>query len=146
MCSDFSLNTPGISSESTTHTPNTDRSSHDVGSKQHLREKIKRHEKDSSWGSLRPASVSCDDTYSDNNGKEYCGFFCALPRAGVKRSPRDNSTFLCPFRANLGGGGTQRMGFLPAVNRCCTYRRSTQPGAGFIQSRNSIYKYECDLF
>ena len=28
-----------------------------------------RHKKDSSWGSLRPASVSCDDTSSDNNEK-----------------------------------------------------------------------------
>ena len=30
---------------------------------------FKRHKKDSSWGSLRPASVSCDDTSSDNNWK-----------------------------------------------------------------------------
>ena len=30
---------------------------------------FKRHKKDSSWGSSRPASVSCDDTSSDNNGK-----------------------------------------------------------------------------
>ena len=30
---------------------------------------FKRHKKDSIWGSLRPASISCDDTSSDNNGK-----------------------------------------------------------------------------
>ena len=30
---------------------------------------LKRHKKDSSRGSLRPASVSYDDTSSDNNGK-----------------------------------------------------------------------------
>ena len=31
--------------------------------------KVKRYKKHSSWGSLRPASVSCDNTSSDNNGK-----------------------------------------------------------------------------
>ena len=42
---------------------------------------LKRHKKDSSWGSLRPASVSCDDTSSDNK-KGCCRFFCVSPGGG----------------------------------------------------------------
>ena len=46
------------------------------------KKQFKRHKKDSSWGSLRPASVNCDDTSSDKNGKEYCRFFCVPPGGG----------------------------------------------------------------
>ena len=56
----------------TTHTPNTHFTHIAAPTMSGLNSiceiQFKRH-KDSSWGSLRPASVSCDDTSSDNNGK-----------------------------------------------------------------------------
>ena len=62
---------------------------------------LKRHKKDSSRGSLRPASVSCDDTSSDSNGKGRRGREYLQPLFTLRRITRPTGRCSYEIRQKL---------------------------------------------